>query len=136
MSKLHIIGAAKRPNDSPGVALHKKTAVAKSGDTTLVVISKVIHGGVTSVGSSSVRSVRILGSTTSATVCNTHTGKNIVLVRAGGNGRKGMSIGCGFGVNVGFTHGKCRCLGTNSCLCCAQLKFGGTGRTMTKCDSK
>lgn len=120
IDKLHIAGASNGPNDSPGVILHNNTSVGGGLRKPLIIISNLIHS-VSSVGPSSVRSVRILGSTTSATVCNTHTGGNMVLIAAGGKIRNEARVACGFGKNIGFTHRKCGCLSTNSCLCCRHL---------------
>lgn len=50
-----------------------------------------------------IRSISMLGSTTSTTVCNSQTTGNIVLVAAGGNGRKGLAFGCSNGMNFRFT---------------------------------
>lgn len=93
------MAASNGPNKKGASAgLHNVAAVG--GSSPLCIVSNVrARSGITSVVSSgSIRSVRILGSTTSTTVCNTRTTGNIVVVAAGHTGRN--SIGIDFSVSL------------------------------------
>lgn len=93
--------------------VHNAKAVnGNSSMSPLILVSKV-RKSVGTVGPRSVRGVSILGSTTTSSVCNSHTPKNIVLVAAGGNGSKGPSVGCGGGFQFGSPLGVPRV--TSSC---------------------
>lgn len=64
----------------------------------LCILSNIVFGNsLSSVGPVSIRSVSILGSTDSITMCNTGTTGKIVTVAAGGNGANGPIIGFGSG---------------------------------------
>lgn len=68
-------------------------------------MSGVCRSTVTNLGPTSVRDVAMLGSTTTATVCNTHTTGNIVIVAAGGNGTNGprVAFSAGLSCSPGFS---------------------------------
>lgn len=120
-----------RPNNNAAFQVHKTTS-AKTNGSPLVVISKfpmdgtngidincgdsgnAASGVLTSVGPGSVRSVRMLGSTDSATVCNTHTNDNIVVVAAGQKGRNGPGIACSKSTAIRAVTAGCRVLSTRS----------------------
>lgn len=105
------------------VCVHKTESLGTKGGP-LVVISNVPKD-LKDMGACSVRSVRILGSTTDSTVCNSVNTGNIVLMAAGEKGGKiGHRIGFGSCVNLGiprvvplrskrrcmrFEHSKCEC---------------------------
>lgn len=84
------------PNKAVGVIVHNGGSLARSGSP-LCIVSKFPMRSptvTTAVGPSSTRSIRILGSTSTATVCNTHNTGNIIVVAAGGKGIKGPRLGC------------------------------------------
>lgn len=80
------------PKTAPGILVHNMAAMGNAGP--LCMISNVpMNSGVGFLGDGSVTSVRMLGSTSTTTVCNAHTSGNIVLVAAGGNGANGTHVG-------------------------------------------
>lgn len=111
-----------RPNKKLSVLMHKTNSVG-TGGSPLCVMSKFPVTGLSRVTSSShgvspkarnmlgflgpgsMRSVRMLGSTDTASVCNTHTTGNMMVVAAGHKGRKGAGIDCSCG---------CSCRGCSS----------------------
>lgn len=99
MPKLAVAGADKGLGDGPAVAVHN--AKALDGDTAdgpLVIMSNIPVSSVSCLGARSVSGVSILGSTTSASVCNAETTFNIVLMAAGSTGgASGIAVGCAGG---------------------------------------
>lgn len=69
------------------------------------------------------RAVAVLGSTTSATVCNSRKTGNIVLMAAGGNGTRGVAMGISTGINVdGLKEKGVRVVSkTRLCSCCGSF---------------
>lgn len=108
--KLMIDRAANFTNKSnTSLGMHNLNSVG--GSSPLVMISKVPSMSVGHVGVGSVRDVSILGSTTSSTICNSHTTGNIVLVAAGNNsGRTGSGIACGNSCTLSDPMRFCSCL--------------------------
>lgn len=88
---------SNRPNSKFGVGVHNTNA--GKGATPICIVSNMTNNSVGTLGPTSVRHVSILGSTTSYTVCNSDNTGNIVLVAAGRNGMKGISMSCSKGVN-------------------------------------
>lgn len=84
VTNMHICGRGGAPNTRTAFLVHNNSSVDRDGSP-LVLISNMRHDA-TNVGPGSVRSVRILGSTTSSTVCNSHTSGKIILVAAEGKG--------------------------------------------------
>lgn len=86
------------PNTRPGILVHNMAAMGKASP--LCMMSNVpMNAGVGFLGDGSVRSVRILGSTSTTTVCKAHTSGNIVLVAAGGKVTKGAGVDFGTSTN-------------------------------------
>lgn len=114
ISNMRVVSGSNRPNTRSGV--HVQNANAIGGSSPLCVMSNVpSRDNVDRLGPSSVRSVRILGSTTSTTVCKTHNTGNIMLVAAGGNAGKGTALGCRFACNVRGPSGGISLLNDTSC---------------------
>lgn len=61
------------------------------------MVSNVVASPKISFGPTSTRSVRVLGSTSTTTVCNSHTTGNIVVIAAGGNAGNPVGIGMDMG---------------------------------------
>lgn len=121
-----------RTNSNVGVGLHNGHSVGTSGSP-LVLISNIRCNSAVSVGPSSVRSVRILGSTSSATVCNAGKTGNMVVVSAGENGTKGAGMGLGTCISIG------RPAGVPGIVCNRHrmqhlLSTGGCGSSVTSND--
>lgn len=96
VTNIRVVGG-KHTNSSPRVHVHKAGSVGNCGP--LCVMSKLFGSGVGFLGPRSVRSVRMLGSPSSLTVFNMHNTGNMVVVAAGGTGRKRAEIGVGASFN-------------------------------------
>lgn len=84
------------PGTTAAFGMHNTASLGKK--RTLLLISKIRASSLSLLGPRSVRDMSMLGSTTSTSVCNTHTTFNIMLVAAGGKGgRRGIRVGCGGG---------------------------------------
>lgn len=115
MSNMRIAGASNRPNTTAGVLVHNNGSVSTDGRP-LCIMSKFVNTnslGLVSPGS--VRSVRVLGSTTTASVCNTENTGNIIVVAAGEKARNNGGIAIGTCINVRRITGQLRVLGTHRC---------------------
>lgn len=107
--------ATSRPNNN-NAAVHVHNAGSLNDGSPLIMVSNIPShsNNVGQLGPARVRSVSMLGST-STTVCNTHTTGNMVLVAAGHKGRNGPIIS--FGTDTNFSRpahlpgvaGSCRC---------------------------
>lgn len=84
LTNIHTRDADNIPNRRLRVHVHNIGAVGND-DSPLCIVSNMPCRDVDSVGPTSITSVRILGSTSTASVCNTHNTGKIVLVRAGRN---------------------------------------------------
>lgn len=111
--KLLISGDKGTPNDKGSFRLHNTCSINVGGDskscntgiTPLVLVSGM-RKDLSVLGPRSVRAMAMLGSTTSTTVCNTHTTNNIILIAAGHPGRTAtFHLGCGGGFNFTATAG-------------------------------
>ncbi len=91
--KLRIGLKDTRPNKDSSVLVQKHHSLSNNGSP-LCIISKIPVTDVSSIGTGSVTSVRILGSTSSRSVCKTETTGKIVLIAAGEKIRNGIGIGC------------------------------------------
>lgn len=111
-TNIRILDTSTGPNTSPRIHVHK----VDSGNSysPLCMISKHVTDSVNNVSPGSVRSVRILGSNTSTTVCNTTTNGNMMLVAAGGKG-KGNGVACSFRCASRDLNGMPRMVGTTRC---------------------
>lgn len=131
-TNLRIDAVDTRPNKRSAFHVHNTTSSSGTKGSPLVVVSNFPIGSpnslsdngrcsknggsgvLTSVGPGSVRSVRILGSTDSATVCNTHTNGNIVVIAAGQNGDKTTGMRCSKSTSMRRVTGSCRVLSTSN----------------------
>lgn len=88
---------SNRTSSSPSCGVHNAASLGKNSP--LIIVSNIISADsrLGHVGPISVTGVSMLGSTTSSTVCNSHTTFNIVLIAAGSNDGRGLAIGCGGG---------------------------------------
>lgn len=95
-SNIAMAHSGDTPKTATDVRVQNIAAVNRADP--LIVMSKVPKS-VGRIGPRSMRDVSILGSTTSTSVCNSHTTTNIVMVAAGHTGRSSLSLGCGFRCN-------------------------------------
>lgn len=125
MTKLDIV-SSNNPLGSDHVSLQKSISLGRGKGSTLIMISNMpvddpvagpnitcntnsgdrlsisCNGKFSSVGPSSVRDVRMLGKTDTATLCNAHTTGNIVVIAAGSktNTPGNVNISCDNGFDV------------------------------------
>lgn len=106
---LSVMHGSNGTASNMAVGVHKRHSLSSIGSrfnggitgTPLFVVSNVRKNSFSSVTPTSVRSVRILGSTSSATVCNSRNTGKMVVVAAGGNTRNGAGFSCGNCFNIG-----------------------------------
>lgn len=116
VTNMSILSNSNGPARSGAVHMHNVGSVATRANP-LIIVSNFVNNSLRSLGPSSVRSVRMLGSTSTATICNSHNTGNILLIAAGGPSGSGlaMSFGTftGVGAMTGCTSGlsPCRCTG-------------------------
>lgn len=75
--------------------VHNANAVNTNSSMSPLILVSNVRNSVGTLGPRSVRGVSMLGSTSTSSVCNSHTTNNMVLVAAGDNGGNGASVGCG-----------------------------------------
>lgn len=106
--KMRFDSSSNRPKTSSSLGVHNVKSFGTDGSP-LCMVSKVpVHSNsvgavdsstnlsvVSAVGDSSVRGVAVVGSTTTTSLCNSHTTGNMMLVAAGGNGDKGPRVSFG-----------------------------------------
>lgn len=111
--KLFMSGKNGTPKADGSFRVHKTCSINIGGSSNsckgavgpLMLVSG-IRNSLSVMGPRSVRSVDMLGSTTSTTVCNTHTTNNMVIIAAGHPGNTtGFSLGCGGGFTFKATIG-------------------------------
>lgn len=96
VSNVGVLDDSNFPNTRASVDVHNIKAFNGNSTDPLMIVSKVpMSRNFRALGPSSVRDMGILGSTSSTTVCNSHTTGNIVLVAAGGNTRNGTGMSLG-----------------------------------------
>lgn len=116
VTNIRVAAGNNGPTRKVAIRVHKLSSLSKKIGPLVILSNVPARGlGLHSVGSNSVRSVRILGSTTSTSVCNTETSNNIVLVRAGGNRTNGAGVRCGNDISVGAMLGGPALVGTRRC---------------------
>lgn len=105
VTKTSVVVKSKTMKRSISVLLHNSHSVGNDG-TPLFIVSKIRKTGCGRLDPDSVSRVDILGSTSSATVCNSTNTGNIVVVAAGENTTKGVTIslsaGCAVSNKTGF----------------------------------
>lgn len=106
MPNLRVAAGANRLSGGVSVGVHNGNAVNSNSDKDPLVLVSNVRNSVGAIGPRSVRGVSMLGSTTTSSVCKSHTPFNIVLIAAGGNGSNGPAVGCGgdfhFGDPIGL----------------------------------
>ncbi len=100
VTNIRIARGSNTPNNNVSIRVHNVGSL-DNGRPLCIVSNVTVDNGadsgadiLTDVGPSSVAGVRILGSTSTATVCNSHTSGNIILVAAGHNRRNGTGVRC------------------------------------------
>lgn len=110
---LFISDSNGTPNGDGSFRVHNTCSMNVGGSSNscndtvgpLVLVSG-IRKSLSVIGPRSVRAIAILGSTTSTTVCNTHTTNNMVLIAAGHPGKRAsFRLGCGGGFTFTATVG-------------------------------
>lgn len=103
ITNMGVADGSNAPNNNTGVHIHNNSSLGTSGSPLVIVSNLTVSGSnmgnlsglLSMMGPRSVRSFDILGSTSTATVCNSHNSGNIVVVAAGGNhGNRGPAISC------------------------------------------
>lgn len=92
-----FVSRPAHPASSTSVGVHNVGAVGKSASPVCIVSNVIVSGSFSkfgTIGLGSITSVRILGSTSTATLCNSHNSGNIIIVAAGGNGGNRNGISC------------------------------------------
>ncbi len=141
ITNIDIVDDSNTPNNTTAVHVHNNSSLGTDGSP-LVIVSNLtvsgcnirnLTGPLSLIGPGSVRDFAMLGSTDTATVCNSHTSGNIVVVAAGGNhGNSGTRISCDNGISIdimhsglgivdnnrgnrciGFVHGTFKCTGSS-----------------------
>lgn len=79
------------------VSVHNTTSLGKNAPLVLISNIRVRLGH---LGPGSVRSMSVLGSTTTTSMCNTGTSTNMMLIAAGANDSSDMGIACGNHFNL------------------------------------
>lgn len=126
ISKMCTLRGSNRPKTSNTiVGVHNINALG--GDSPLILVSN-FPKDVSSISTSSVDSVSMLGSTTSTSVCNGHTTGNMILMAAGGKTLKGIGLSCGNCFNVRRTASLPDILGSCSCTALCGRTYHGSNR--------
>lgn len=117
MTNLRSFSSDNRPKSSTAVLVHKINSMGTSAGPLCIISNIPCSNTLSSVTSSSVTSVAMLGSTTSTTLCNSHTTGNMVVVAAGRKGGSDtpairLSTGCNFSDH---TQTSCSRLGAGRC---------------------
>lgn len=97
-TNIRVCANDNRPNSAPAVHVHNFGSVGTKGSPLVILSNSPCNNSLGSVGPTSMRDVAMLGSTSSATLCNTHNNGNIVLVAAGdkrGNAGNALAISTG-----------------------------------------
>lgn len=122
------VASSNRPNTSPDMHVHNVNSFNDA--TPLCIVSNIpVNAAVHSFSPGSVRAVRVLGSTSTNTVCNSHTTGNIIVVAAGGNGgSRPLGIGCSNCFNISrVPNSMCSIVGTSRCDGCLNRTYSGSG---------
>lgn len=144
-TNIATIDASNTPNSSSSVHMHNRTAVG-TGTRPLCMVSNIVmrdrkrdnsscnlnstlNGNsisavspLSAVGPTSVIDVRVLGSTSTATVCNTRNSGNIILVAAGHNGTNRTGFACSNVFTIRHRAGHLSVVGLHRCTaCCGSL---------------
>lgn len=113
-TNISIVRPDNRPNKNVDVHMHNAASFGNDGSP-LCMISNIPISGVGFLSPGSVRDLSVLGSTSSTTVCNSHTTGNIMLVAAGTKTRNGTGITLGMRCNVAGMTGDVSTLGARRC---------------------
>lgn len=116
MTKI-IIGdiTTTSPGADNDVRIHKTSSLGTNGDP-LVIVSNVPKKSLHGLTRSSVRSVAMLGSNSTTTVCNSHNTGNMVLMAAGRKGTNGAAVACSNCIRRSFITDGPSILSTRTCL--------------------
>lgn len=121
-TNIDIVASNKTPKTKTAVHIHKNSSVSTDGSP-LVIVSKIpisgarvgnVNGPLSAIRPGSVRAFAVLGSTSTATVCNSHTSGNIVVVAAGGKRSKHIGMSCDNAFSVDAGSGAISIVGTRS----------------------
>lgn len=120
------IAIVSHPKRAPDVGFHKHNGLKASSPLCMVSNTVTSTAFFSGLSPGDVRSVSFLGSTTSSTVCNSHTTCNMILIAAGRKGDSGVGISCDNCMNLDGPACGPRCIGSARCtrLC---------GRTLCGC---
>lgn len=126
-TNIRIAANSMGPNKSTSIIVHKMNSL-QTNDRPLCVISNVpMRKNLRSLSSNSVRSVRVLGSTSSTSVCNSENSGNMMLIAAGGNADKGTGVSLGTSFNARQVLGGRSLVGTRRCCRLMSVTRPGCG---------
>lgn len=121
--KIHVARARNNSTKTISVGMHKLASVAKGGRPLVVLSNMPVHGNnangdasftrfngskrvhsgnLMSVGPRSVRDLDVLGKTSTATLCNSRTTGNTMIVADGHTGDNGLAISFGTRIVTGL----------------------------------
>lgn len=144
LDNMGVAGTSNVPNKTIHIDVHNMKSVGNSGRP-LFIVSNVpmdgssgsnigkhfnndIRGPLSVLGPGSVRSVSMLGSTTTATVCNSETAGNIIVIAAGEKGgNRQAAMGLDTSCNLRSLPGRVRVTSSSLCLAIHGRTIGGCG---------
>lgn len=129
-TNMSIVHSSNSPRKNFSVHVHNITAIGNSTSPLCMISNIRMKASVSFLGPGSMRSVRVLGSTSTATVCNAHNTGNIVVVAAGGNNGKGTGIGFSTGCTLRFGSGGVSITSTNLFTDTMHSTIGGSNVTV------
>lgn len=124
---LSIGGNNNSLSDRVDVGVHNANAVNSNSKSSPLMLVSNVRNDLGAMGPGSVRSMSMLGSTTSTSVCNTHTTFNIILMGAGDKRSKGPEIACSNGIHFSSTAGVPRVLSSCAFTRCFGHTTTGSG---------
>lgn len=124
VTNMGVVGSNNGTNTNMSMGVHNMGSF--NDGRPLCVVSN-FPNSVSGIGPRSVRDVRMLGSNTTTTVCNSITTGNMIVVAAGGNGGNRARVSFGACLDVAAITGGLRVIGTRRCGDGVGAVFRGCG---------
>lgn len=141
VSNIRVVSGDNSPATKDAVHIHNNTSLGTDGSPLVILsniplrrnnVDKGSKGFLDLVGPGSVRDVAVLGSTSSATVCNSHTSGKMVLVAAGGKASSGLRVAFDAAGSVRAHAGLTSVLDCSRFIGAVQARKASTRRTLLK----